>query len=264
MSFCADSQIVLRNVYDLMKQLKICDKAQKMIIIKAGASWCKPCRDITPVFRSLGEKWEQRAPCVFLEFNVDDGLPLTNYFNVRQIPLFVCLLPQRLPGVTYNDLRHVGGDEEELQHWLENIMNKWSEVFAFPPIKDPPPQKKKHWGLFTKKKSNPDTVYKPKYLPKKYGESGSESGSRTSPGQQSNTQRLPSTEEDTSQSFNIIGRISSQSTLCSPSHHPLPTFDAAAAPASSDRQVYTVSSLHFDTERDALLLASQPRTVCSA
>ncbi len=115
---------MLRNTYDLMKHLKVCNHDNKTVILKAGASWCRPCRRIMPVFHRLSAEWRtKKSPCVFLEFNINENPSLTRYFNIREVPCFICLLPKKSQVLKSQDLRHIGADEEQLTIWLQRVLS---------------------------------------------------------------------------------------------------------------------------------------------
>lgn len=116
---------IIRNVSQLMKELNKCDKLSKPMIIKAGASWCGHTKGITPIFKKQCLNYPHMR---FLEFNVDEVPQLKKYFDVRDIPYFLCLLPKHNPDATTRDLRLVSGCIEEFKKWLHNVSTQW-EVF---------------------------------------------------------------------------------------------------------------------------------------
>jgi thiol-disulfide isomerase/thioredoxin len=113
------------NMFELMQELKRCNEEHKLIFLKAGALWCKPCKQIKPFYHALMEHWSKQVSLCFLDFNVDESEPLAAYFQVENIPYFICLLPSSHPTLTTKELRYVGSDPVQLERWFTNIMQKW-------------------------------------------------------------------------------------------------------------------------------------------
>lgn len=107
--------IIIHNIDEFVKQLKVCDQEHKVAIIKAGASWCEASRKISP---HLPEQYK----CI--EFNINEVPQLSNFFNVIRTPYFICILPEKYKNVSYNDLRHDGIDDELFNKWLHRINTK--------------------------------------------------------------------------------------------------------------------------------------------
>lgn len=56
-------------------------------IVKFTADWCGPCKKIAPVYEELSIKYNNHV--IFLEVNIDDAKEITNYEDIKSIPLFV-------------------------------------------------------------------------------------------------------------------------------------------------------------------------------
>ena len=54
-------------------------------IVKAGAKWCGPCKEIAPVFHNLAHKHRH---ITFIEVDVDDCPEWAENFGVESIPDF--------------------------------------------------------------------------------------------------------------------------------------------------------------------------------
>ena len=113
--------IIIHNIDELVKQMKICDHEHKLMVIKAGASWCGASRNIETQFNSLSDYYKNFN---FFEFNINEVPQLTTFFNIIKIPFFICILPQKYKTITYCDLRHNGVDADLLRKLLETIHNK--------------------------------------------------------------------------------------------------------------------------------------------
>jgi len=115
----------VNNMLELMQELKRCNLENKLIFLKAGAVWCKPCKQIKPFYHALMEHWSKQASLCFLDFNIDEAAPVAAYFQVDRIPLFICLLPSAHPTLTTKELRFLGSSPVQLEQWFTNIMQKW-------------------------------------------------------------------------------------------------------------------------------------------
>jgi len=58
----------------------------KNCIVKFTADWCGPCKKIAPLFKACSNDFPKIK---FLEVDIDNATNITNYENVRSIPLFI-------------------------------------------------------------------------------------------------------------------------------------------------------------------------------
>lgn len=56
-------------------------------IVKFTAEWCGPCRRVGPTYNRLATEHNEKVK--FLEIDIDQASEITNYENVRSIPLFI-------------------------------------------------------------------------------------------------------------------------------------------------------------------------------
>ena len=117
----------ITSVHDLMTHLRKCNRNGKILIIRAGASWCQPSRLIETELGEIARSAEENfGSCVeFLHFNISEVPLLTKYFGVKEIPYFACLLPHKNVPLRANDLRFVGSDPDALKTWVDDILSKW-------------------------------------------------------------------------------------------------------------------------------------------
>ena len=60
-------------------------ESDKCLILDFTASWCKPCKIISPVFELLSEKYKD---ITFIKVDVDDHQDLCAQRNIRCMPTF--------------------------------------------------------------------------------------------------------------------------------------------------------------------------------
>ncbi|KAI6250158.1 Thioredoxin-1 [Erysiphe necator] len=58
----------------------------QIVVVDAYATWCGPCRIISPVFERLSETKPQ---AYFVKFDVDEVLDVTKELEIRAMPTFV-------------------------------------------------------------------------------------------------------------------------------------------------------------------------------
>jgi len=68
---------------DLDKILRV----DKVTILKASATWCRPCKAVASYVEELFDKTSANVQLVYLD--VDEGLELFNYLKLRKVPTFI-------------------------------------------------------------------------------------------------------------------------------------------------------------------------------
>lgn len=61
------------------------EAGERLVAVDFSATWCRPCRSIKPLFRSLSTKHKD---VVFLEVDADEGEGLAKDCNIVCIPTF--------------------------------------------------------------------------------------------------------------------------------------------------------------------------------
>jgi len=59
----------------------------KITIVKASATWCRPCKAVASYVEELFDKTSANVQLVYLD--VDEGLELFNYLKLRKVPTFI-------------------------------------------------------------------------------------------------------------------------------------------------------------------------------
>ena len=57
------------------------------VIIKAHASWCGPCIQMTPIFEELEKEYKDKAN--FIELNVDQSRDIAINYGITSIPTLI-------------------------------------------------------------------------------------------------------------------------------------------------------------------------------
>ena len=64
-------------------------KSDKLVLLDFWASWCGPCKMLSPVISQIAEKYEGKVKVG--KVNVDDEPELANAFQVASIPMVVIM-----------------------------------------------------------------------------------------------------------------------------------------------------------------------------
>eukprot|EP01018_Ginkgo_biloba_P004316 Gb_24299 [translate_table: standard] len=85
----------------------------KIVVVDFTASWCGPCKMITPFYSELSDKYPQ---LVFLKVDVDDMAELSATWDVRAMPTFIFIKD----GKQIDKL--VGANKPELEKKIVNYV----------------------------------------------------------------------------------------------------------------------------------------------
>ena len=90
----------------------------ELVVVKFTASWCRPCKEIAPVYAHLSEKYDHAH---FVQVDVDELDEVAAQHNVAVMPTFVVLYQ----GTTVSSLR--GSNPQKLCTFVEQYVGRQSE-----------------------------------------------------------------------------------------------------------------------------------------
>lgn len=73
---------------ELDTKLKAASRTLRLAILYFTATWCGPCRVISPIFTSLAEKYPK---AVFLKVDIDEARDVASSWNISSVPTFFFL-----------------------------------------------------------------------------------------------------------------------------------------------------------------------------
>jgi len=62
-------------------------RSQSLMVTDFWASWCSPCKMMTPILEELSEKYDGRV--TFAKVNVDENPRTSQQFGIMSIPTFL-------------------------------------------------------------------------------------------------------------------------------------------------------------------------------
>ncbi|OVA06184.1 Thioredoxin [Macleaya cordata] len=95
------------------EQLQKCNDSKKLVVVDFTASWCGPCRFITPILVEMAKKL---TDVTFLKVDVDELKSVAEDWAVEAMPTFVFLKEGKIID------RVVGAKKEELQQTISKHM----------------------------------------------------------------------------------------------------------------------------------------------
>jgi len=90
----------------------------EVIVVKFTAAWCRPCKEVAPVFTRLSEKYENAH---FVQVDVDELDDVASEHNVAVMPTFVVLKQ----GTAVSTMR--GSNPQKLTSFVEEHVSSVSE-----------------------------------------------------------------------------------------------------------------------------------------
>ncbi|KAG6006739.1 hypothetical protein E4U21_006724 [Claviceps maximensis] len=64
-------------------------KSTPFVVVQASASWCGPCKAISPIFAKHAESLAVENTYAFTKFDTDDVPDLAQEFGIRSLPTFL-------------------------------------------------------------------------------------------------------------------------------------------------------------------------------
>ena len=63
------------------------NNSNKIIIVKAHANWCRPCKQMAPFIKQLFDKLPSNK--LLVDLNIDDADDVSAYLKIKSIPLLI-------------------------------------------------------------------------------------------------------------------------------------------------------------------------------
>jgi thioredoxin 1 len=99
---------------------KLLIKEKKYIIVKAEASWCGPCKKVSPIFENLINKYNIENLIVY-KLDVDEDDDVAAFLKINKLPTFISY-------INGDKMDIVMGTDEIL---LESLFKKFQGHMAF-------------------------------------------------------------------------------------------------------------------------------------
>ncbi|KAK7358113.1 hypothetical protein VNO77_00034 [Canavalia gladiata] len=111
LSALKDGQVIgINSAGELELKLNAASKTSRLAILYFTATWCGPCRFISPIYTSLAEKYRK---VVFLKVDIDEARDVAARWNISSIPTFFFVKNgQEVDSVT-------GADKSTLERKIE-------------------------------------------------------------------------------------------------------------------------------------------------
>ncbi|BAT72613.1 TPR repeat-containing thioredoxin TDX HSP70-interacting protein [Vigna angularis] len=86
LSALKDGQVIgIHSAAELEKKLSAASRTSRLAILYFTATWCGPCRFISPIYTSLAEK---HPKVVFLKIDIDEAINVAASWNISSVPTF--------------------------------------------------------------------------------------------------------------------------------------------------------------------------------
>lgn len=80
--------IGIHSTSELDKMLNAASRTSRLAVLYFTATWCGPCRVISPFFSSLAGKYPK---VVFLKVDIDEARDVAARWNISSVPTFFCI-----------------------------------------------------------------------------------------------------------------------------------------------------------------------------
>ncbi|CAI9116825.1 OLC1v1018089C1 [Oldenlandia corymbosa var. corymbosa] len=111
----AGKVISLKTTQEWEEQLQMGKEPQKLVVIDFSATWCGPCRLMSPV---LDELAGQHPQVTFLKVDVDDLRSVAQQWGVEAMPTFVVMKEGKVVE------RFSGADKDKLIQLVTKHLNQ--------------------------------------------------------------------------------------------------------------------------------------------
>ena len=108
------------EIQDMKHRRKIITE-NYIVCIDLNAEWCGPCKEISPAFAKLAEKYNMTGKCMLVKENID--LKLTTDYDVQGVPAFIFYRGgQLLKNQDGKTVDVVGGDLKTVEEIVEKLL----------------------------------------------------------------------------------------------------------------------------------------------
>lgn len=90
-------------------------KSNTCVVANFSASFCKPCKEISPFIEELAANAAATANIIFLKIDIEEGSEISDFHNISSIPYFKFYRDEIV--VT----SYCGTDKKIIQEALDNI-----------------------------------------------------------------------------------------------------------------------------------------------
>ncbi|KAK9105923.1 hypothetical protein Scep_022767 [Stephania cephalantha] len=105
----------IRSNAELETKFKTASSLSRLVILYFTATWCGPCRFVSPLYKSLAAKYPK---VVFLRVDIDEGRDMAGHWQVSSVPSFFFIKN----GKEIDKL--VGADKSELEKKIAQYAGK--------------------------------------------------------------------------------------------------------------------------------------------
>jgi thioredoxin-like negative regulator of GroEL len=96
----------------------------QLVLLKATAPWCRPCKVVQATLERLIEKWKEAVPVLLVTYNVDIAAELVEAFRISSVPTMHFLLPEKTKEFSESQLQFVGADQRIIP-WFERVVRRY-------------------------------------------------------------------------------------------------------------------------------------------
>ena len=90
------------------------------------ATWCKPCKHISPIFESMAEQFYTKKKGIFMKIDTDKFKDLVTKYTITNLPTFITLVDEKVVD------RVIGANKEGLEKMvLKYVIPQKEEELQF-------------------------------------------------------------------------------------------------------------------------------------